>query len=180
LRRGAEESENEGNCSEQGWEKRKVFNRESTRKDANGELNKRKRTELTCRRHPQSRKAVEWENRIDANKDEDKRFCMDLLFKKEVYEIVGYALEVLKLLGHGLHEKPYENALVVELRMRGIQFVQQPHYDLMYKNVKVGEFAPDLIAFNGLIVETKVIDAITDHERGQMLNYLRIPNLTLE
>lgn len=37
-----------------------------------------------------------------------------LLFKDEVYRIVGCAMEVLNELGHGLHEKPYESALVVE------------------------------------------------------------------
>ncbi len=41
----------------------------------------------------------------------------------------------------------------------------------------VGTFVQDLIAFNSIIVDTKVIDRITDHERGLMLNYLRITNL---
>jgi GxxExxY protein len=41
----------------------------------------------------------------------------------------------------------------------------------------VGEFIPDLIAFNTVIVDTKVIERINDHERGQMLNYLRITKL---
>jgi len=30
---------------------------------------------------------------------------------------------------------------------------------------------------NALVVDTEVIDRITDHERGLMLNYLRITNL---
>jgi GxxExxY protein len=46
-----------------------------------------------------------------------------------------------------------------------------------YKTCKVGEFIPDLIAFNAVIVDTKTIDRITDFERGQMLNYLRITKL---
>ena len=33
----------------------------------------------------------------------------DLLLEDEVYQIVGCAMEVLNELGHGLHEKPYEN-----------------------------------------------------------------------
>ena len=37
-----------------------------------------------------------------------------LLFKDEVFRIVGCAMEVLNALGHGLHEKPYQNALIVE------------------------------------------------------------------
>ena len=38
----------------------------------------------------------------------------ELIHKEEVYQIVGAAIEVLNGLGRGLHEKPYENALVVE------------------------------------------------------------------
>ena len=101
----------------------------------------------------------------------------ELLFKEEVYRIVGAAMEVLNGLGHGLHEKPYENALVVEFGLQNIPFTQQPRYDIAYKQVKVGEYVPDLIAFDSVVLDTKVIDAITDHERGQMLNYLQITGL---
>lgn len=97
-----------------------------------------------------------------------------LLLKDEVYAIVGAAIEVLNGLGHGLVEKPYENALVVEFKLRGIPFVQQPRFQVTYKGVQVGEFVPDLIAYDAVVVDAKVIDQITDHERGQMLNYLRI------
>ena len=37
----------------------------------------------------------------------------ELLAKEEVFEIVGCAIEVLNTLGHGLVEKPYENALAI-------------------------------------------------------------------
>jgi hypothetical protein len=43
-----------------------------------------------------------------------------LLLKNEVFQIVGCAIEVLNALGHGLIEKPYENALVVEFGLRNI------------------------------------------------------------
>lgn len=101
----------------------------------------------------------------------------ELICKEEVYQIVGAALEVLNGLGHGLHEKPYENALVVEFGLRQIPLVQQPRFDVVYKAVKISEYVPDLIAFNAVVVDAKVIEAITDHERGQMLNYLRITGL---
>jgi GxxExxY protein len=54
----------------------------------------------------------------------------DLLFREDVYKIVGCAIEVLNGLGHGLHEKPYENALVVEFKLAGILFTQQPRYPI--------------------------------------------------
>jgi GxxExxY protein len=100
-----------------------------------------------------------------------------LLLKDEVFQVVGYAIEVLNTLGHGLVEKPYENALVVEFLMRKIPFRQQASFDVVYKGHKIGLFVPDLIAFDSLVVDTKVIDQITDHERGLMLNYLRITGL---
>ncbi len=100
-----------------------------------------------------------------------------MLLKDEVYQLVGCALEIVNTLGHGLHEKPYENSMVVEFDVRNIPYVQQPKYPVIYKTVQVAEYIPDLVAFDAIIVDTKVIPKITDHERGQMLNYLRITGL---
>ena len=100
-----------------------------------------------------------------------------LLFRDEVFQIVGCAIEVLNTIGHGLIEKPYENALVVEFRLGKVPYQQQPLFDVLYKGHKVGLFIPDLIAFDAVVVDTKVIEQITDHERGVMLNYLRITKL---
>jgi GxxExxY protein len=101
----------------------------------------------------------------------------ELIFKDEVYAIISCSLEIINGIGHGLHEKPYENSLAVEFRHRGIPFVQQPKFPVVWREVLVGEFIPDLIAFEKIIVDTKTIDRITDIERGQMLNYLRITGL---
>ena len=100
-----------------------------------------------------------------------------LLLKTEVFQIVGCAIEALNTVGHGLLEKPYENAMVVEFGLKKIPFRQQPSFDVVYKGQKVGVFVPDLIAFDSVVVDTKVIERITDHERGLMLNYLRITGL---
>src|SRR6266699_5798938 len=107
--------------------------------------------------------------------DEEK-----LLFKDEVFQSVGCAIDVLNTLGHGLVEKPFENTLVVEFGLRKIPFRQQPSFNVLYKGHVVGLFVPDLIAFDAVVVDTKVIDRITDHERGLMLNYLQITNLRVE
>lgn len=101
------------------------------------------------------------------------------LYKAESQDIVGAAMEVLNAVGHGFHEKPYENALVVEFRLRGIGCLQQKQYDILYRNEKVGEYIPDLIAFDKIVVDTKVIEKITDREIGQMMNYLKVTGLRL-
>jgi len=107
------------------------------------------------------------EPRMDTNKHK-------LIFGEEVRQIVGCAFEVLNTLGHGLLEKPYENALCVEFKLRNIPFAQQPRFNVVYKGVKVGDYIPDLIAFENIIIDTKTIERITDIERGQVLNYLKI------
>jgi len=95
-------------------------------------------------------------------------------YKNETHSIIGCAMEVLNGLGHGLLEKPYENAMCVEFGLREIPYTQQARYKILYKDVQVGEYIPDLIVFDKVVVDTKVIDRITDHEIGQMLNYLKI------
>ncbi len=100
-----------------------------------------------------------------------------ILEKDLGYRLVGCALEVLGELGHGLHEKPYENALVIALRDAGIAFRQQENHPILFRGETVGLFVPDLIVDDRVIVDIKVIDKITSHEQGQMLNYLRITGL---
>lgn len=99
--------------------------------------------------------------------------------KDETYQIIGCAMEVLNTLGHGLLEKPYENALCVEFRLKNIPYSQQEKYSVTYKGTPIGEYIPDLIVFDKIIIETKTVDRITDHERGQMLNYLKITRLSV-
>jgi GxxExxY protein len=101
----------------------------------------------------------------------------ELILQEEVYAVVGCAIEVLNVRGHGLHEKIYENCLCVEFRLRCIPYTQQERHRVLYKGELVGEYVPDLVVLQKLIVDTKTIDRITDHERGQMLNYLRITAL---
>jgi len=93
------------------------------------------------------------------------------------HTIIGAAFEVLNTLGHGLHEKPYENALVVELGLRELWVDQQENYPIIYKGKEVGVFIPELIVEGCVVVDTKTVDRITDSERGQMMNYLRITGL---
>ncbi len=99
------------------------------------------------------------------------------LFHREVGMILDSAIEVHRVLGHGLLEKPYENALVREFELREIPFIQQPRYPVDYKGRRVGEFVPDLIAFGAIVIDIKTIDHIGEIEIAQMLNYLRLTKL---
>ena len=100
-----------------------------------------------------------------------------LILKAETEKIIGFAFEVLNEVGHGLLEKVYENSLTVLFKQNGVAFDQQRRFAVLFRGIEVGEFIPDLIVFGSVIVDTKVIERITDHDRGQMLNYLRITKL---
>lgn len=111
---------------------------------------------------------------MDTNRHESGE---ELLHGDLVYRVVGCCFEVQKELGHGLHEKPYENALVVAFEDAKLSVEQQAIYPILFRETKVGEYIPDLIVDGAIVVDTKVVPHITDHERGQMLNYLRITGL---
>ncbi|MBL8810670.1 MAG: GxxExxY protein [Planctomycetaceae bacterium] len=101
----------------------------------------------------------------------------NFLFRDETHQIIGCAMEVLNGIGHGFHEKIYENALVVAFEVRGMPYMQQRSFELVFKGRTVGTFVPDLICFGEIIVDTKTIDSITDQERGKMINYLKVTGL---
>jgi len=88
-------------------------------------------------------------------------------------------MDVLNSIGHGFHEKIYENALCVAFKKRGLQYSQQSKFDLFYGGAVIGTFIPDLVVENKIIVELKTIDKIGQNEKGQVLNYLKATNLTL-
>ena len=102
-----------------------------------------------------------------------------LIYKEETYEIIGAAMEVLNTLGRGFHEKPYENALAIELKMRGIECSQQRKFPILYKGRTVGEFIPDIIVLDKIVIDTKTVDSIGNSEKGQMINYLKVTGLRL-
>jgi GxxExxY protein len=101
----------------------------------------------------------------------------ELVFKDEVFQIVGCAMEVHNTLGSGFLEKIYENALAVEFKKRDIKFSQQKSISVFYKDEKVGDYIPDIIAFDTIIIDLKTIDKVSDVQRGQMLNYLKATQL---
>lgn len=98
----------------------------------------------------------------------------ELIEKELVYQIVGCALAVLNALGHGLREKTYERAMVVEFRHQRLEYSQQTSYPVFYRGEMIDEYIPDLEVCGRVVIDAKTVECITDEHRGQMLNYLRI------
>ena len=89
------------------------------------------------------------------------------------HEVIGAAIEVHRVLGPGLLESVYEEALCVELGLQGLPFVRQPAVDLSYKSHPVGRGRLDLLVGGKLVVELKAVEVLTDVHKAQAISYLR-------
>ncbi len=98
-------------------------------------------------------------------------------FQDGTYAIIGSAMRVHNALGPGLREKPYENALVIDLQQQGFRAEAQRAYPIRYLSQVVGDCIPDITVHGTVLVDVKSIDAIGENEMAQMLNYLRISRL---
>jgi len=99
---------------------------------------------------------------------------MSVFLHGEVTEqVIGASFEVWKELGYGFLEKVYENALMVELKLRGIAAEQQYGIDVHYKGVLVGQYAADLFTERKVIVELKAEKEYNSKHEAQLLNYLK-------
>src|SRR5688500_19370048 len=91
--------------------------------------------------------------------------------------IIGCAIEVHRDLGAGLLERPYLIGLCVELAHCGIQFERERVIQLEYRDVRIGEYIPDLIVENKVVVEVKSVLRDEHVFTAQMLTYLRLTRL---
>ena len=98
----------------------------------------------------------------------------DLLYKDEVYAIVGAAMDVYNDLGPGFLENVYQEAMEIEVEARKIpsRAIQEIH--IKYKGKELNKFyIADLICYDKVIVEIKAMDKLTLREEGQLINYLK-------
>ena len=96
-------------------------------------------------------------------------------FNELTHAIIGAALEVHKTLGPGLLEAVYEECLIAELQMRGLQVAHQVHVPIIYKGQEVGNpLIIDLLVENSVIVELKTVPELLDIHSAQLLSYLRL------
>ncbi len=102
----------------------------------------------------------------------------DLLYKDEVYAIVGAAIEVHKELGAGFLEAVYEECMCIESKKRKIQYETQVDLDIQYKGIALKKkYIADYIGFEKIIVEFKCIPKLTKVEEAQIINYLKTTGL---
>ncbi len=90
-------------------------------------------------------------------------------------EIIGAAIEVHRVLGPGLLESVYEDALCHELNLRGLKFVRQQSVPIPYKGVKLGsDLRLDLLIEDKVIVDLKAKEKLSRIDKPKLLTYLRL------
>ena len=92
-------------------------------------------------------------------------------------EIISAAIEVHRNIGPGLIESIYEEALCLELFLRGIEFERQVPTDVMYKGRVIKGQRIDLIVRGEVVIEIKSVSRIHEVVFSQILSYLKVTGL---
>ena len=93
---------------------------------------------------------------------------------KDIYDVVGAAMEVHATLGRGMAEPIYQEALAVEMNKRDMVVEREKPLRLQYKDVILEKIYYADFYYNGVIIELKSVDEICSDHRAQLFNYMRI------
>jgi GxxExxY protein len=102
----------------------------------------------------------------------------ELLYKEEIFQLVGLCMEIHRELGKGHDEVIYKDALVVELTRAGIPFSREKNYEITYKGVILPHYYyADFVVWDKILFEAKAVEKLTDSHLKQVLNYLAASKL---
>lgn len=95
--------------------------------------------------------------------------------KNENYEIVGICMEAHQILGPGLLEIVYKDALEIEFKNHNIPYKREKEYNVEYKGIVLpGKFYADFVVYSDIILEVKSIKEISNDHLAQILNYMKL------
>ena len=93
-------------------------------------------------------------------------------------KVTGLAIKVHRKLGPGFLESAYQAALAYELQKAGIQFEKEKELPVYYEDIMLDVgFRCDFIIDGRLIIECKAVKELTEIDKAQLLNYLKLTNL---
>jgi GxxExxY protein len=102
----------------------------------------------------------------------------ELLYKEEVFQLVGLCMEIHGELGKGHDEVIYKDTLVIELTRPAIPFSRERNYEIRYKGVILPHYYyADFVVWDKILFEAKAVEKLTDSHVKQVLNYLAASKL---
>lgn len=100
--------------------------------------------------------------------------------QQESYQIIGICMEVHRILGKGLLEIVYKDAIEYELRTKGLTYEREKKYEVEYKGIILPHhFFADFVIFDKIILEVKAQRGIVEDHVSWVLNYLAISKCPL-
>lgn len=106
-------------------------------------------------------------------------FLSGMILDALTERVIAAIIEVSNTLGAGFLEKVYHRALLHELHLCGIRAVAEAPFAVTYKGREIGEYFPDILVEDVLLLELKCTERISNEHIAQCLNYLRASGLTL-
>ena len=91
--------------------------------------------------------------------------------------INGAAIEVHRVLEPGLLEAVYEEALAVELGLRGIDYQRQVEVEIAYEGRVIRGQRLDLLIESQVVVETKAVARMPEIAMAQVLSHRKAARL---
>jgi GxxExxY protein len=100
---------------------------------------------------------------------------MEYYKQEENYIIIGICMEVHRILGSGLLEVVYKDALEIEFKNKNIPFEREKEFSIEYKGIILPhKFYADFIIYDEIILEVKTVKEINNEHIAQTLNYIKL------
>ena len=105
----------------------------------------------------------------------------NIIFKSEVYKIVGLCMEVHNYLGHGFLEIVYKDALEIEFKENCVMYEREKEFVINYKqHILPRKFYADFYVMDNILVEVKSSKELLSKDNvAQTLNYLKVSGCQL-
>ena len=95
-------------------------------------------------------------------------------YKEKVYQIIGSAMTVHSVINWGILEPVYQEALSLELDMRGIPNQREKEIKIFYKDIELSKkYKVDMVV-DDILIELKSVVKLRPIHRAQLCNYLRL------
>ena len=93
--------------------------------------------------------------------------------------IIGAAIEVHRLIGPGLAERIYAEAMSIEFQSSGIRNEREVRIPVVYKGYRLGHYVLDFLVDRAVVVEIKSVDRCLPVFEAQLMNYMKLADVRI-
>ena len=105
---------------------------------------------------------------------------MELIYSEETYRLIGLAMQVHRELGCGFLEPVYQEAFEILLMKNGVPYEREKLLPIYFMGERLKkEYCADFVCYGKIIVEFKVVSALSPVHDAQVMNYLKATRLKL-